>query len=225
MKSPLRFSQFVLAYGVLAATLIVLPSATVEGGPFRVAIRSAPAASSVPSTDPEFVPPTTQAVVESVPRRSSATPLVANGESESPVRISIPRLGVEGNVIPVGIAPDRQLDVPSSDTAGWYRHSSLPLDEGASVIAAHVDYGGKPGLFFDLRLTILGDEIQLLSPDGSATRYVVTDVVLYDKTDLPSSELFRSRGAHALHLVTCGGVFDPVARSYRGNQVVTAVPT
>lgn len=224
MKAPLRFSQFVLAYGLLGAILIVLPSATVEGGPFSVEVRSAPAASSALSTDPGLVPTTTRAIIESVPRRSSATPLVTDDVSEAPVRITIPRLGIEGPVVPVGIAADRQLDVPSSGTAGWYRHSSLPRNDGASVIAAHVDYGGKPGLFFDLRLTTVGDEIQVLSPDGSATRYVVTDVVLHDKTDLPSSELFRSGGAHALHLVTCGGVFDPVARSYRGNQVVTAVP-
>ncbi len=54
--------------------------------------------------------------------------------------------------------------------------------------------------------------------------YQVETIVLYDKAELPSAELFRATGAHALHLVTCGGTFDPEARSYRGNQVVTAVP-
>ncbi len=204
-------------FALILTLLLVIPSTTIAGDPTLVQVRAAPAAADLP-----FSSPVTVAGI--VQRRPSAAGQLPDRAALAPVRISVPRLGIDGPVIPVGIATDRQLDVPAALTAGWYRHSALPGGTGAAVIAAHVDYSGKPGLFFDLRLTDVGDEIVLEAPDGTRRIYRVTSVQLYDKTELPSTELFRSDGEHGLHLVTCGGTFDPVTRSYRGNQVVTALP-
>ncbi len=204
---------------VILTLLLVVPSTTIAGDPTLVQVRPAPTATAV---DLPFSAPVTVAGI--VQRRPSAAGQLPDQAAFAPVRISVPRLGIDGPVIPVGIATDRQLDVPAALTAGWYRHSALPGRPGAAVIAAHVDYSGKPGLFFDLRLTDVGDEIVLEAPDGTLRTYRVTSVQLFDKTELPSTELFRSDGEHGLHLVTCGGTFDPVTRSYRGNQVVTALP-
>ena len=208
--------------GYLAAILtllLVVPSTTIPGDRAIVQVRAAPTAAVA---DLPFSSPVTVAGI--VQRRPSATGQLPDQAAFAPVRISVPRLGIDGPVVPVGIASDRQLDVPAALTAGWYRHSALPGGAGAAVIAAHVDYSGKPGLFFDLRLTAVDDEIVLQASNGTLRTYRVTSVQLYDKTELPSTELFRSDGEHGLHLVTCGGTFDPVTRSYRGNQVVTAVP-
>ena len=38
------------------------------------------------------------------------------------------------------------------------------------------------------------------------------------------SRLFTTQGPHRLVLVSCGGAFDPVRRTYADNVVVTAVP-
>lgn len=212
--------HFIAAYVVTAAVLIgVVPSVTVPGDAPIVPVHAAAAASPV---DLSFA--TSAMVTPTVPRRPSAPSQLPDPADAAPVRISIPSLGIDGPVTPVGIAVDRQLDVPGAQTAGWYRHSALPAAEGAMVIAAHVDYGGSQALFFNLRLAEPGDTILLEDPDGSVRTYQVETIVLYDKAELPSAELFRATGAHALHLVTCGGTFDPEARSYRGNQVVTAVP-
>ncbi len=222
MRRPLRFRQFAVAYLATALALLVAPSSVISGGPLRAEVRQAVDAQRLDLAFQTQLDGQTTYV--QVPRRRSADALVEQGAGAAPVRISVSGIGIDGPVEAVGIASDRQLDVPYAQAAGWYRHSSVPETVGATVIAAHVDYGGQPGLFYDLRLATVGDIIQLELADGTNAEYVVSSVVLYDKTELPAHELFRSEGPHALHLVTCGGSFDRFARSYRGNQVITATP-
>lgn len=223
MRRELTFRHFGAAYALLIAILLAAPTALVEGGPLQVDVRAGVTAESMDLAFEDSSSPA-PVVATTIPRRAAAAPVVDDPSDRAPVRVSIPRIGIDGPVVPVGIAADRQLDVPFAQTAGWYQHSSLPATRGASVIAAHVDFSGQPGLFFNLRLAEIGDLIHIEDPDGTTRTYEVSDVVLYDKTDLPSEDLFRSTGDHALHLVTCGGTFDRFERSYRGNQVVTAVP-
>ena len=93
-----------------------------------------------------------------------------------------------------------------------------------SVLAAHVDYGGAPGAFFNLDKVEVGDRLDVELEDGSVIAYVVTAKTEHDKALLPAEELFRKDGDPVLQLITCGGTFDPIARSYEANVVVTAVP-
>jgi len=223
VRTPIRFRRFVVGYGLIVAGLALGPSTTIYGGTLSVPVREGIAANPI---DLAFDGASSVDVPEnrSIAVRSSAAALIDESSSPTPVRISIPQIGIDGAVVPVGIADDRQLDVPFADTAGWYQHSATADGAGATVLAAHVDYGGGPGLFFNLRLAKVGDVIEVAQSDQSTTRYLVAEVALYDKADLPAEDLFRSSGAHALHLVTCGGSFDRISRSYRGNQVVTAIP-
>jgi hypothetical protein len=200
-----------------------VPASTISGGPLRAEVRQAVDAQRL---DLAFQKPlanrTSNLQVAQTPTRRSSKALVEPGTA--PVGISVAGVGIDGPVEAVGIASDHQLDVPHAQTAGWYRHSATPHWPGTTVIAAHVDFGGQPGLFYNLRLATVGDLIRLELADGTYAEYAVSSVVLYDKTELPAHELFRSGGSHALHLVTCGGSFDQIARSYRGNQVITATP-
>jgi hypothetical protein len=43
---------------------------------------------------------------------------------------------------------------------------------------------------------------------------------MYPKDQFPANLVFGSHGYSALQLVTCGGVFDQAAHSYRSNVVV-----
>ncbi len=141
-----------------------------------------------------------------------------------PVMIRIGDIGLEAPILSVGVDEEKQLDVPAADTVGWYEHSSLPGDSGATVLAAHVDYGGKPGAFYNLGALRPNDPLEVELADGSVMRYRVVGNTVYDKTELPAEELFRKSGETVLQLITCGGEFDPGARSYLANVVVTAVP-
>lgn len=141
-----------------------------------------------------------------------------------PVAVTVPGIGLLASVIPVGVDANNQLDVPSAELVGWYQYGPHPGSAGSTVLAAHVDYGGVPGAFFDLSNVLPGQLLNVELADGSVMSYEVTGNNVYDKTELPAEELFRKDGDPTLYLITCGGTFDPSARSYQANVVVSAVP-
>jgi len=146
------------------------------------------------------------------------------GDDAQPILVRIGDIGLEAPVLSVGVDEQKQLDVPSADTVGWYEHSALPGEPGATVLAAHVDYGGQPGAFYDLADLRPGDPLEVELSDGTVLRYRVEGNTEYQKTELPAEEVFRKSGETVLQLITCGGEFDPAARSYLANVVITAVP-
>ncbi|MEM7274560.1 MAG: class F sortase [Actinomycetota bacterium] len=145
-------------------------------------------------------------------------------ESTFPVAVRIAGIGLEAPVLSVGVDERNDFDVPAADTVGWYKYSSTPGSAGTTVLAAHVDYAGREGAFFNLEDVAVGDVLEVEMADGSIMTYQVTESILYDKTELPAEDLFRKDGDSTLQLITCGGDFDPAERSYRGNLVVTAEP-
>lgn len=165
-----------------------------------------------------IAPPSTVPVVELHPLT------VPTGDSPQPVRIRVSSLVVDAAVIAVGVDDVGDFDVPSAEQVGWYRFGPTPGDQGSAVLAAHVDYNRRPGVFSRLHEAVEGDRIEIEFDDGSIERFAVTTQLLYDKSVLPAAELFRSDGRPVLRLITCGGTFDEAAGHYRGNRVVTAVP-
>ena len=159
-----------------------------------------------------------------VPLRSARLDNEGPQSVVQPVSIRVAEIGLEAPVISVGVDDNNQLDVPAADTVGWYQYSARPGEQGASVLAAHVDYGGVPGAFFNLEAVVPGETLDVVLSDGSVLSYVVVGNTEYDKSELPAEELFRKDGEPVLQLITCGGTFDPDARSYVANVVVTAVP-
>ena len=169
-------------------------------------------------------PAASAAPASTVPIRSGRLADETSVEAVQPVAIRVAGIDLEAPVISVGVDSNNQFAVPAADTVGWYRFSSSPGEEGASVLAAHVDYGGAPGAFFNLEKVLPGDLLEVEMEDGHVILYEVTGNNIYDKTDLPASELFRKEGESILQLITCGGTFDPERRSYEANVVVTAAP-
>lgn len=143
----------------------------------------------------------------------------------APVGLSIPSLGVAAQVVPVGLEPDGEMEVPPAMLAGWYRYSPpAGSSTGTTVLAAHVDYGGQRGVFFDLRELQVGSEVTVTDEAGSAHRYLVTERYQVDKDELPIEQIFVADGPPGLTMITCGGSFDRGQRSYRDNIVVRAQP-
>lgn len=145
----------------------------------------------------------------------------------APVSVSAPAFGVDARVVPVGIDPDRTMEIPEDvTTVGWYRLGSAPSeDEGTIILVGHVDsrVQGR-GAFFDLRAADVGDEVTVTDADGVRTTWRVTGRQTYDKEQLPTEDVYRRDGAPSLLLITCGGDFDAEARSYESNVVVEAEP-
>ncbi len=172
---------------------------------------------------PTLSPTASTTVPASEPTPPTAT-FTAKPPSD-PERLSIPELGVDAPIVPVGLEPDSTMEIPGVAEAGWFEPGPRPgAPFGSVVIAAHVDYGGAAGVFFDLRTLEIGSEVTVTDDAGDALTYIVTERFQVDKQELPTDELFRPGGPAALTLITCGGLFDQGERSYQDNIVVRAVP-
>lgn len=183
-----------------------------RGEPSSDLVSTTPIATSTTSTT------TTAPVATTVPTTTTTTTLPS-----IPGRIRVPSVGLDAPVVPVGLNPDGSMEVPKASEVGWYEPGVRPgSPAGSAVLAAHVDYAGEKGAFFNLRSIPEGAEVFVVGPDGRELRFVVNQRLQVDKKALPVQELFRSDGAPTLTLITCGGAFDRGARHYRDNIVVRA---
>jgi hypothetical protein len=169
---------------------------------------------------------------------ASPTGTTPRPPTPAPTAITIPAIGAHSTLVPLGLTPERALEVPPVDApmqAGWYAGAdpAKPGDEvepgelGPAVIAAHVDgvvdgKRGQPGLFYRLRDLAPGSEVLIDREDGSQLRFVVERVEHHDKDSFPTSEVYGATPGPELRLITCGGSFDHEARSYRENIVAFA---
>lgn len=142
-----------------------------------------------------------------------------------PRLLTIPDLGIDGaTVIDVGVDPVGDLEVPPADQVGWYRHGPAPGEAGSAVLAAHIAYDGRDGVFVRLADVQPGATVEVEDEAGRLSRYTVEAVERHAKEALPEDLVYARDGASRLVLVTCGGRFDPERRSYDDNIVVVAVP-
>jgi sortase (surface protein transpeptidase) len=198
-----RLSAAVLAVGLGVVTLTGCGSGAVAASPTA----PSPAATSTPTP-------------------TSGSPTPATGllmAASAPVRVQIPAIGVDSELIDLGLQDDGTLEVPPTGfPAGWFTDAPTPGERGPAVIAGHVDWGGSPGVFYDLRHVVAGDEISVLRADGSTAVFRVAEVGQYDKDSFPTAAVYGDLDHAGLRVITCGGAFDQAARSYVDNTVVFA---
>ena len=155
-----------------------------------------------------------------------ADPPAPGPTGAAPTELAIAAVGLRMPVVPVGVAADGEMALPPTPArAGWYRYGARPGDpQGAVVIAGHLDqpwYGTGPLA----RLIDVSPGASVVVRTGATSRrYVVTEVQRVRKTRLDLATLFRVDGPPSLHIVTCGGRFDPVERRYDENVVLVARP-
>jgi sortase (surface protein transpeptidase) len=140
-----------------------------------------------------------------------------------PVRISVPAIGLNTRLIPLGLNSDRTVQVPRSFAqVGWFRPGPEPGESGAAVILGHVDSKSGPGAFYRLRALRRGDIIRVTPKRGSRLRFVVIGSRAVPKTRFPTKLIYRKTGWPALRLITCDGRFDSSTGHYVDNYVVFA---
>lgn len=185
---------------------------------------SAPTASAAPTSPTVTTTAALSPLAAGLGPRLSVLPepVVALPE---PVALTVEGIRVVGaTVVPVGIDPDGELEVPDETGVGWYELGSRPGQPGAVVLAAHVSWNGKRGLFEQLGRLEPGAQAVVAMADGSTRTYEVVERTMYGKEGLPTERIWTRHGPETLVLITCGGSFNPALRSYRDNIVVYAVP-
>jgi sortase (surface protein transpeptidase) len=139
------------------------------------------------------------------------------------VRLQVPAIGVDSKLMALGLQDDGSLEVPPAGfPAGWFTGAPRPGEVGPAVMAGHVDWGGSPGVFYNLRSLKPGDQITVSRADGTAVVFAVTSVQQFPKDAFPSKAVYGNLDHPGLRLITCGGSFDRGARSYVDNIVVFA---
>ena len=186
------------------------------------ALRPAATASATPS------PTTTRSGPEPTPSiRATVRDARPSSDAARPTAITIPDLGIEARIDPVGVQDDGAMVIPAAPTSvGWYQYGSAPGDpEGHTVVAGHIaTREDGAGAFAPLVGAEEGMEVEVEDADGTTHRYVVRGREAIRKKALPVDEIFARDGRPVLVLITCGGEYIPELRSHRDNIVVTAVP-
>lgn len=207
---------------VIALAGVVLAAGLVACTPVGAGEQALPSTS--PGTRGEPSPVPTSTLRPEI--RSGALPAPAAAPL-APERVRIPALDVDMPVTDVGVEESGQMELPVDPAvAGWYRYGpDADSDEGHVMLAAHVDAVGYPiGPLSRLRDLDEGASIQVAAADGFTRDYVVESLTYYEKSDLPTAELFARDGDPALVIITCGGPFDTASGHYRDNVVAVAIP-
>lgn len=215
----------ILAAALLTGTIVYAVLASF--GPNRItdpdaastALREPTAASLSTPTPP---PTETSAPRPSLSARPATPPPVAT--KAVPTRVSVPSIGAELPIVATGVREDGAMEIPDDPrTAGWYRFGPDPrTDVGAMVVSAHIDSRELVGPLARLGELTPGDEV-IVALANEEVRYVIERVDSYPKRVIDLDAVFDRSGPPRLHLVTCGGQWDPGTGSYEDNVVAVAV--
>lgn len=150
---------------------------------------------------------------------ATATTQYTHAISE-PVRIVIPAIDVDAEIIGVGLLPDGSLDVPPFGLAAWYNLGPLPGAPGPSVIVGHVDSKKGKDVFYDLKELEPGDEVRIYGSDGDVAVFEVDAKEQQLKAELPVDRIWNETEEPVIRLITCGGDFDRSSGHYLSNVIV-----
>ncbi|WP_314223334.1 class F sortase [Streptomyces zaehneri] len=147
-----------------------------------------------------------------------------------PQRIDIPDLGVQAPVVARGLDTEGGIDPPPFDQAGvvgWYAAGAKPGARGTALLVGHVDTETRPAVFYKLSTLKAGETVRVVRDDGKVAEFTVDDVevVRRDRFDARQAYGPRQPDRAELRLITCGGTFDRVSRSYTANVIVSAYLT
>src|SRR6516162_6546513 len=141
----------------------------------------------------------------------------------SPVSLTIPLIGVQTQLITLGLDAGGALQVPSSTSvAGWYTGSPRPGSVGSAIIVGHIDSLTGPGVFYRLAELRPGNDVYVKRADGTTAEFRVTSVQTYLKDHFPTQTVYGPTPDAELRLITCGGAFDAATSHYLSNIVVYA---
>lgn len=171
---------------------------------------------TLPSTSLKTMPPivaTHHPTSTAVPTAQPTTSVYLPHPASSPVRLTIPAIGVNAAVEKVGILSDGDLATPTGhpwDDTGWYDMGPGPGQHGSVVIDGHLDRpGGYPAVFWYLGQLQSGDQVMVTDNQGNTFHYRVMQVAAYPPQAAPLQLIFGNNGGNYLNLITCAGDWIP----------------
>jgi sortase (surface protein transpeptidase) len=197
---------------IIAAALL----ASCAAQPAAIAPTPLPPTEAPTAAPPTLAPPTaappTQAPPTATPVPATAEPATATPapptprpEPSPPVRMLIPEIGLDRELLSVGLDENRVPVVPNHDV-GWYNLSASPGQGENVVLWGHVlrfkSTPNVPAPFARVKELAVGAALTLYSEDGRAHPYVVVEQV-YATPD--QVKFILPQGRELLTLVSCIG--------------------
>jgi hypothetical protein len=143
-----------------------------------------------------------------------------------PVLVTIPAIGVNARIIPLGLDAAGGVAVPPLSepfVSSWYDRGPAPGQAGSAVLLGHVDAAGVgPAVFYRLGDLMPGDLIDVARRDGRTATFRVTSVGLYPQSSFPAGRVYENTRVPSLRLITCGGAFDWTTHLYLDRTIVWA---
>jgi sortase (surface protein transpeptidase) len=137
-----------------------------------------------------------------------------------PTHLSIPSLGVDAAILPVGTDHYGAMEAPgaghqASDpiwgSAFWWKFGANPGQPGSAVLAGHVDRSdGSRAVFWNLSQIEPGDQITITEQGGQTYTFQVTEVASFPNPDGGPADptiqrVFGPATTANLNLITCYG--------------------
>jgi sortase (surface protein transpeptidase) len=140
-----------------------------------------------------------------------------------PTRLRIPAIGIDAALGPLQMDQSGELQAPADySLPGWYEDGTTPGETGPAVIAGHLDSQKGQAIFYRLH-ELRPDDLILVQRDGKWITFEVVSTGMFAKNKFPTAKVYGPTPDAQLRVITCGGSFDPVRKSYRDNVVVFAV--
>ena len=162
--------------------------------------------------------PTTAAPV--LPSSAAVPPVVQPAESATPAWLSIPSIGIDESIAPMGLNSQGVLEPPSGQTI-WYNGSPKPGQVGVSLIAGHVQWGPTPDNFWRLSTVPDGSSFTIKYSDGTVTNWVTVSHKSELKEDVQRDQaVWGGSETPVVVLITCDKdlVRSPVVNHHHTNN-------
>ncbi|MEU6542231.1 class F sortase [Streptomyces sp. NPDC046859] len=185
-----------------------------------------PSTSARPGTAGPGTPSPRPARTSAAPRPEAASgrPAPRTLPRSRATRIVIPYIGVDADLMDLGLDSERRLTTPPEDEpelAGWYTDGPSPGEPGTAVAVGHLDTNTGPAVFGGLGELKRGKRVEVRRADGRTAVYTVDAIKSYEKDEFPDRLVYGTRNRPELRLITCGGTYDH-RTGYSGNVVVFA---
>lgn len=162
------------------------------------------------------------------PERPPASPLPPSPAEAEGWRIVIPDIGVNAELVPVGLEPDGAMGAPEDPfVVGWFQHGPIPGQRGNVLLDGHVDWTNRQtgvpfaGVFWSLTKLEPGSRVSFVFGDMEYV-YEVEEKKRYRWDDPEGASVLQPSDDSRVTLITCGGVFDRASRNYLARDVVIA---
>lgn len=139
-----------------------------------------------------------------------------------PILIRIPAINISAKFEYTGITSSGEMEAPKDPAkVGWYKLGPIPGEIGSSVIAGHFGYKNNiPAVFDSLSNIKIGDKIYVEDGNKNIIIFIVKEIKNYKYIENAFHVFNSNDGLSHLSLITCGGVWDNLLKSYSNRLVV-----